>query len=238
MKQHEAVILTLEKLGGQATLGQLYQEVMKIQVCKWGTKTPFASIRRIVQKRPEIFKVKPGLWALKSYQQRLSLEEYNPNVDKKEQTHAYFQGLIASIGNFRMFQTYIPNQDKNKLFIIEPLEKIRSLQVLPTFSFTEIIKRSSTIDVIWFNQRSMPHSFFEVEHNTDMHNALLKFFDLQDFNSRMIIVADEHRRREFDSKMKMKAFDEISSRVKFLGYVSLVRQYELEIYKSTQPFAL
>ncbi len=61
MKQYEAVILTLEKLGGVATLGQLYQEVLKIEDCKWNTKTPFASIRRIVQTNENIFKIKPGL---------------------------------------------------------------------------------------------------------------------------------------------------------------------------------
>ncbi len=49
MKQNEAVILTLEKLGGVATLGQLNQEVFKIKECEWKTITPFASIRRIVQ---------------------------------------------------------------------------------------------------------------------------------------------------------------------------------------------
>lgn len=48
MKQNEAVILALENLGGLATLGQLYQETMKIENCTWKTKTPFASIRRIV----------------------------------------------------------------------------------------------------------------------------------------------------------------------------------------------
>ena len=70
MKQYEAVIQTLERLGGQSTLGLLYQEVMKEKNCEWKTKTPFASIRRIVQIRPEIFKVRPGLWALRSYQKR------------------------------------------------------------------------------------------------------------------------------------------------------------------------
>lgn len=68
MKQYEAVIQTLERLGGQATLAELYREVMKIEECEWQTKTPFASIRRIVQVRPEIFKVSPGLWALRSHQ--------------------------------------------------------------------------------------------------------------------------------------------------------------------------
>ncbi len=238
MKQHEAVILTLDKLGGQATLGQLYQEVMKIKECEWKTKTPFASIRRIVQVRPEIFKVRPGLWALKSYQAKLQLDEYEPKKDDLGRTHSYFQGLIATIGNFRHHQTFIPNQDKKKVFISEPLEKVRTLEGVPPFSYDDIVKRSSTIDVIWFNQRNMPHSFFEVEHNTDMQNSLLKFYDLQDFNSRMIIVADEHRHKEFESKVKMKAFSDISSRVKFLGYTALVHQYEEEVFKSTQSFIL
>ena len=66
MKQHEAVILTIEKLGGVATLGQLYREVFNVPGCEWKTKTPYASIRRIVQLRKEIYKIKPGLYGLAS----------------------------------------------------------------------------------------------------------------------------------------------------------------------------
>jgi hypothetical protein len=47
MKQYEAVIQTMERLGSVATLGQLNQEIFKIKDCNWGTKTPFASIREI-----------------------------------------------------------------------------------------------------------------------------------------------------------------------------------------------
>ena len=49
MKQYEAVIQVMKSNGGYSTLGNLYQEVFKIEKVKWGTKTPFASIRRIVQ---------------------------------------------------------------------------------------------------------------------------------------------------------------------------------------------
>ena len=75
MKQHETVIIALEKLGGVATLGQLNIEVMKTPHCKWGTKTPFASIRRIVQTRPkEIYKIKPGLYGLVNYKSKNRLQ--------------------------------------------------------------------------------------------------------------------------------------------------------------------
>ena len=74
MKQYEAVIETLKRLGGCATFGQLNQEVFKIKDCIWNTKTPFASIRRIVQDRKEIFRIRPGLWALEEYRTFWQLE--------------------------------------------------------------------------------------------------------------------------------------------------------------------
>lgn len=71
MKQYEAVIQTIEKLEGIATLQQLNQEVFKIKNCEWNTKTPFASIRRIVQQTKGIYKIKPGLYALESFRKQL-----------------------------------------------------------------------------------------------------------------------------------------------------------------------
>ncbi len=241
MKQHDAVIQALEQLGGQSTLADLYVETMKIKDCEWRTKTPFASIRRIVQTRPEIFRIRPGLWALRSYQKKLGLVEADKGDDIPEATqnsHTYYQGLLVTIGNFRGHLTFVPNQDKNRLFVNKPLAEIRSLQELPTFSYEFIVRKSESVDVIWFNERQMPHSFFEVEHSTDIHNSLIKFADLQDFYSRMVIVADENRLREYEYKLEKTAFKEIKNRVKFLGYNALVKEYEHEVLKAAQPFSL
>ena len=239
MKQHEAVIIALEKLGGQATLANLYRETMKVEGCEWKAKNPFANIRRIVQERPEIFKVRPGLWALKSYQKKLGLVE---NADKDEsqveQNHSYYQGILLSIGNLRGYKTFSPNQDKNRLFVNKSLKDIRILQDIPPFSYSEIVKRCSTVDVIWFNSRLMPNSLFEVEHSTDFQNSLIKFSDLQDFYTRMIIVTDDNRKREFMQKIQSSVFTEISKRIDFLGYESLVKQYEMDLLKSNQVFLL
>jgi len=239
MKQHEAVIKTLEQLGGQATLAQLYIEVMKVKECAWNTKTPFASIRRIVQTRPEIFKVRPGLWALNSYKSKLGLNEENATpIEDGEQSHSYYQGLLVKIGNLRGFATFIPNQDKSKKFVGETLGDIRSLQEIPHFSHDFLVRRSQTIDVIWFNTRQMPNSLFEVEHSTDIQNSLVKFCDLQDFHTRMIIVAHEKRRGEFEQKIQYNVFQEIKGRVNFLGYNALVKQYEYELLQAEQSFVI
>lgn len=242
MKQHEAVIQTLERLGGQATLAQLNTEVFKIKECEWKTKTPFASIRRIVQTNPEIFKVRPGLWALRSYQKRLGLTDYRTtnqtSANFLEQSHSYYQGLLVEIGNLRGFDTFIPNQDKNRIFINQPLKNISKLAAIPNYSHESLVKRSSTIDVIWFNNRQMPNSFFEVEHSTDFQNSLNKFNDLQDFYTRMVIVADDNKKNEYTQKLSYRSFDEIRHRINFLNYEALVKQYEYEVLKANQGFIL
>lgn len=240
MKQYEAVIQTLEKLGGAATLGQLNQEVFKIKDCEWKSKTPFASIRRIVQENPNIYKIKPGLWALKSYRKELEQKgivvETEKNKDSKivqEFTHSYYQGLLVTIGNLRNKKTFVPNQDKSKMFLNEKLGDLRTLQEQPAYSYEKFTQRSSTIDVIWFNEREMPEDFFEVEHSTDIQNSLTKFSDLQDFYTNMYIVADERRHAEYDKKLGYTAFDKIrkDKRVKFLSYDKIEKLYKLEIEK-------
>ena len=239
MKQHEAVIIALENLGGIATLGDLNIETMKIKECEWKTKTPFASIRRIVQMNEEIYKIKPGLYSLKKYQKKNEangiLVETTKNKNSeavKSFNHSYYQGMLTIIGNLKKFKTYLPNQDKNKKFIEKSLDELRTIKEIPHFTYQKLIQRSSTIDVIWFSSRLMdenllmPTSFFEVEHSTDIQNSLLKFNDLQDFAARMIIVADETRKREFETKIKSSAFNEIRNKIEFLEYEALTKMYE------------
>ena len=120
----------------------------------------------------------------------------------------------------------------------KPLKDVRTLQDIPEFSYSGFVKRCNTIDVIWFNNRLMPNSLFEIEHSTDFQNSLIKFSDLQDFYTRMIIVADDNRKREFLQKIKSSVFTEISKRIDFLGYESLVKQYEMDLLKSNQVFSL
>ena len=248
MKQYEAVIETLDKLGGVATLGDLNSEVFKIQECEWKTKTPFASIRRIVQQTKGIYKIKPGLYGLEKYrkqnEERGIIPETEKNKDSEIQrsfNHAYYQGLLVIIGNLRNLKTFIPNQDKNKKFYDgKTLQELSTLKKLPNYSYPALINRSAMIDTIWFNERNMPHSFFEIEHSTDIQNSLLKFNDLQDFYVRMAIVGGAKRKSEFETKLSYHAFDELrlNKRVSFLSYEALVKQYEMEIEKQSLDFIL
>ena len=222
MKQYEAVIQVMEENGGYATLGHLYGETLKVPNCKWNTKTPFASIRRIVQDERFFFKIKPGLWALKEWKEKLP-EELLPTGEQKKKdaetfNHTYYQGLLVEIGNLKKLDTYVPPQDKNRLFLTKKLGELATMDKLHSFSHDNITRKAKTIDVIWFNNRKMPDSLFEVEYTTNFQNSLLKFVELQDFNSRMYIVSDVARKKEFEGKMRLDAFNPIRKRVGFMDY--------------------
>jgi hypothetical protein len=220
MKQHEAVLLAMKQNGGYATLGQLYQTAPKIPGCKWGTKTPFATIRRIVQVHDEFFKIRPGLWALTSEKEKVLrlFSGETKQVKEREYSHYFFQGLVAEIGNLKGYSTFVPAQDKNKPYAKRKLGDVATLAKLYEFTYADVLRKAQTIDVSWFNTRKYPTSFFEIEHSTDIYNSLLKFVELQDFRTNFYIVADSQRQSEFDSKISLTAFAPIKPFVKFWNY--------------------
>lgn len=107
---------------------------------------------------------------------------------------------MLEIGNLKGYNTFIPAQDKNNLFLDRPLRSISTLDKIFDFSYQNIVNRAKTIDVIWFNNRNLPHSFFEVEHSTDIQNSLLKFNDLQDFYSKFYILSVSERKKNLNKK--------------------------------------
>lgn len=224
--QEQQVIETLRREGGFATLRRLNETV---DFSLWKTKTPEASVRRIVQNSKQIFKIRPGLWALEENRDEvLRMFELKPgNKQSEEQfSHGYYQGLLVEIGKFRHLKTYIPAQDQNRKFIGQRLGDITDTTELPTFTYDSLLRKAKTVDVIWFNERQMPTDFYEVEHTTDIKNSLTKFYELQDFHAQFFIVADEIRRKEYEDKLHVSMFDAIEQRVKFLEYKKVVDMYE------------
>lgn len=224
--QTQQVIDTLRKHGGYATLRNLYHLV---DTSTWATKTPQESIRRIVQQSLDIFKIQPGLWALKECRDDVMQKfELKPGNKKSEETftHGYYQGLLVEIGKFRRLTTYVPAQDQNRLFIDKKLGEITDITNLPDFTYDNLKRKARSIDVIWFNERQMPSDFYEVEHTTDIKNSLSKFYELQDFHAGFFIVADAKRKKEFEDKLHVSMFSPIEKRVKFLNYAQVVGIYE------------
>ena len=220
------VIKALKDEGGFATLRRLNEVV---DFSAWRTKTPEASVRRIVQQSEAIFKVRPGLWALEEMREEVlkKFEIKVGDIKSEEQfSHSYYQGLLVEIGNLRNMTTYVPAQDKSRKFLGQPLGEITKTTEIPHFTFDNLLKKARSVDVIWFNERNMPSDFYEVEHTTDIKNSLSKFYELQDFYAGFYIVANKHRKEEFDNKLHVSIFKPIENRVRFIDYQRVVGMYE------------
>lgn len=226
MTQEAQVIETMRNEGGYATLRRLNEIV---DFSTWKTKTPEATVRRIVQQSNHIFRIQAGLWALEEMREDV-LHKFELKIGdiKSEETfsHAYFQGLLVEIGKYYNQLTYIPAQDKNRKFLGQPLSEVSNMIELPKFTYEQIMRKAKTVDVIWFNERQMPASFYEIEHTTDIKNSLSKFYELQDFYAKFFIVADSHRKTEFEDKLNVSMFSPIQKRVHFLDYDRVVNMYE------------
>lgn len=223
--QEYQVIEALRKEGGFATLRRLNEIV---DFSTWKTKTPEASVRRIVQDCQSVFRIQPGLWALKDCREKV-LEKFKideGNRESEEQfSHGYYQGLLVEIGKFKKRMTYIPSQDKNRMFLDKHLSEVADTYSLPLFTYDSLLRKARTVDVIWFNERQMPSDFYEVEHTTDIKNSLSKFYELQDFFSKFYIVANICRKEEFNDKISVSMYNGIKSRVQFLDYERVVAMH-------------
>lgn len=223
--QEQQVIEALRSQGGWATLRRLNEVV---DFSNWATKTPEASVRRIVQKSASIFKIRPGLWALEEFKDKV-LAKFNLQEDNKQSeeqfTHGYYQGLLVEIGKISGHTTFIPAQDKRRLFLGNELGNIAHSTNIPPFTYDNLLRKAKTVDVVWFNCRNMPSHFYEVEHTTDIKNSLSKFYELQDFFARFFIVADSKRKNEYEDKLHCSIFNDIRERVKFLPYSQVILRH-------------
>ena len=223
--QEHQVIEALRREGGFATLRRLYEIV---DFTTWKTKTPEASVRGIVQNSQSVFRIRPGLWALEDCREEV-LKKFKikegDRYSEEQFSHGYYQGLLIQIGKYRNRMTYIPSQDKNRMFLDKHLGEIADTYTLPLFTYDNLLRKARTVDVIWFNERQMPSDFYEVEHTTDIKNSLSKFYELQDFFAKFYIVADICRIEEFKDKINVSMFNSIKSRVQFLDYERVATMY-------------
>ncbi len=230
MNQREAVVEAMKANGGYATLGHLYKEALKISGVEWGTKTPFKSINRIVQNSKFFFKIRPGLWALLEAKDKLPADLRSK--PKPESDHSYYQGLLVELGNLKKQKTFVPKQDRGRTFLGKKLGDMVTVDDIYPFTYEDVVRRASAVDVIWFDDRKMPTEFIEVENTTDMHSAFLKFVLLSGFHSTFRIVSPAPRKQEFASKITHPSFSTIVTRTRFTSY-ELVSEMHTKEFEAT-----
>lgn len=231
--QADIVEETLKELGGYATLSELYQ---RIDTSQWGTQTPRATIRRILQKDPKkrFVKIRPGLWGLARQHQtilrKLGIDEQASEKDKQQFDHTYYQAILLEIGNTLNYHTTVAYQDKSRVFAGKKLGEISSLGDFPKFTYEVLVRKARSVDVIWFKEYSdgclFPALFFEIEHTTDFNRSLIKLGDFGFLAAKFCIVAARRREEEFHRTLRQEVFRLLRERVEFLAYEDLEKDYE------------
>ena len=231
--QADMVEATLRQLGGYATLKAIYEHT---DASSWGTQTPRATIRRILQKDPRgrFFKIRPGLWGLtqqrKHILRKLKLTRSAGSQAQQQFDHTYYQAILLEIGNSLNYHTTVAHQDKNRVFVDRKLGEIASLRDIPHFTYEPLVREARNIDVIWFKEHSsnclFPACFFEIEHTTDFNRSLLKFDEFGCFAAKFYIVANASREKRLRRTLSRRAFRHLQGIVEFLAYAELEDDYE------------
>lgn len=227
----DAIIEVLKRHDFVATLKTLHQEAPQIYAQHNEIKglTPHKTINERVQRDDRLVKLVPGLYTLVDKLKELP-KELNPQTqtteEKEKITHVAMQAILLQLGQFYQQKTYTP--DKSKQYFKQKLEEFVTLTDFPKFTYERIINRVKMIDVLWFNERDMPSSIFEVENTTNMKNGLSKFMELQDFNTKMFIVAPHTRENEFKRILEQPTFKKIEKQVLFWNYEKVEKLYNAE----------
>jgi len=221
----DAIEKVMLNSGYFATLKQLHEEAPKFK--QFDGKTPNKTINERVQRDKRFTKIMPGLWALTKYLSKLP-KHINPNIEKNKKevekvTHSLIQGYIIEIGNIKGFSTFSP--DKNGFFLNKKIGDIITLPKCPSFTYEHVLQHIKFIDVIWFNNRKYPSNIIEVEHSTPFKNSFLKFLELQDFATKMTIVAPKERYDKYEREISRSVFNPIYKKVKFVSYDQIEKQY-------------
>ena len=230
----EAIEQAIIQNGYIATLKEIYQIAPTLK--QFNGLTPDRTINERVQRDKRFVKLKPGLYGLKNYLEKLP-DEFNPKISKTQAdedkiTHAYIQGMLLEIGNINGFKTFAP--DKSGRFTSKKLCDIMTLKEIPKFTYEHILQSTRFIDVIWFNDRNFPNSIFEVENSTNFRNSLVKFVELQDFTTSMIMIAPNEKSKinKYNQEIEKSAFAAIKERVKFFNYDKIIGLYNSQIAAS------
>ena len=139
-------------------------------------------------------------------------------------THTKAEGALLELGNcLEEYETYVTPDDKNKKFRDKSLAEIATLRELPEDFIPPGVKDTVRhIDVIWFKKK-VPAYCFEVEHSTNVTQALARFSDLRGLTTEFIIVAPAGAHGKFKGEVERTLFVNIKDRVRFKPYDDLAK---------------
>ncbi len=210
----EAIEKTIEDNGGAASLEKMYVGIAKYRDLSTNANwqaTLRGVLYRDMRQRGQIVRLGLGVFGFKNASAKNSVFQ---NIADKvaivpASRHATIQGMLLEMGNFYGYETY--TADPSSDFDGKKLGSIASLAQVPQFTYPDLQKQSTKIDVLWFRKntkRPFPKAAFEVENTPEFRRSLLKLYQLRDFKTDFYLVADESKKSLFNSRLDNDPFNQ------------------------------
>ena len=236
MTKVEAIKKVMEDNGGVASWKIIYKNIEKYYPSIKSSISWQQGIRgvlyREISNSQSFKKLSFGIFALINYQ------EEKIKTENKIRMHSYIEGICIELGNFNNFYTYTADPSAIYKDNIK-LSDITSLDEIPSFTYQDIIKTVSRIDVIWFNKTGyiFPKQVFEVVDSIGtLGEAFNRILQTSDFNTKFHIIGRKEYIKQFNNKLNRKPFNEFKDRYTFQSYEQLIDFYNIEVQRTKLKF--
>jgi len=229
MTKVEAIKKVMKDNKGAVTWDIIYNNIDKYYPAAKEMKEWQAGIRgvlyREIKNKQNFKKIGFGIFALKEYEE----EEPETFIEKSPvRMHSFIEGICLELGNFEQFDTYTP--DPTAIFkdnIV--LSNLRTIDLLPLFTYKEILDVAKRIDVLWFNKAGFkfPKRAFEIVDSIGtLGEALSRTFQLIEFDLDFHIVGSKDNREKFQNKITKEPYTRVADRYKYQSYEEIIDYYD------------
>lgn len=233
-----AILAVVEKLGGSATLKELYLNVPQLKSVSHDAKSDHiirAYLRRMTRVSHKLKKIGIGTYAVPNFKleqaPEVMLAESKQGgagvAGERPYVHSQIEGMLLELGNIYGYLTY--TADPSAIFNGKTLDKFSTLEAVPAFTTPALVSIVGKIDVVWFRKRAlvtMPKHTFDVELTTDFSKALHRAYQLRDFKASFYLVSAEEKLSQFQKKVNTDPYTAISDRFYFRSFEEIASLYE------------
>jgi len=141
-------------------------------------------------------------------------------------THECVELMLLRIGRQLGFKAY--TADPSRTCGNTSLDKLADMSRddLGKYVGPKLLDPLSRIDVVW-HREGVGFYLFEVVISGSMHDALLRLSSVGELNAKMFIVSSENRRNEYESSIRLPAFNTIRNKCTFISVGELARMFVL-----------
>jgi hypothetical protein len=226
MTKVEAIKRLLEDSGGSATWGMIYTNIEKYYPSAKSSREWQAGLRGVLYRElgKQFKRVGLGIYALMDFKEE-KIEEVSKQAPQR--IHSVMQGICLEIGNFLNLDTYTadPAATYNNL----TLNNLATLNIVPPFTYEEILDSAKRIDVLWFNKKGyqFPKRSIEIVDSIGtLEHALRRHLQLIEFNLDFYIIGRREYKAKIEREINKEPYIRVKGRYKVKDYDEIVELYK------------